>query len=499
MPSSISGRRKGSRTARANKKPSNSSYAPSSSMPVPLPAIAESAQSAPAVAARILSARSGVSSKQKTEPTRTPTGNEMAIVQKGKNPPNVFDFLQEDDSSPTSSDSDSDHEGLQALADSQPRRGSRNGHSSYLVSPESSFRASSPEQAFSVTSRDSTGTDVDATTSPDGSPATAYLRLANKHNLQKIAQTRSRLNSANQVQTSPTGDEEPDYSAPEDYYLTERRHYHRHQHPQPSHNGERKHRKDRHKSQRQFSSSSQEEEGERGAGTLVTTTETRKNNKLAKTERNNITESRPSSGYALLASKLDSSAASSSFSSKTGSTSRLVPVYRRFENVNHRILLYLQDEISQMEEELQILDEYEAKHRTAIAEKEETERLEPASHRMDVEARGYSAFHARRLELVDRLAYKVNQYNDALCSYTRLRQIPKASSKDIQTYQAWMKEHTPIAKTETRFLEHELDLVSLNTTSNNEATTAKDNNNNGILYFIIGVMSAALLLPLLAY
>lgn len=63
-----------------------------------------------------------------------------------------------------------------------------------------------------------------------------------------------------------------------------------------------------------------------------------------------------------------------------------------------------------------------------------------------------------------------------------------------------MDEHTPIAKTEARFLEHELDLVSLNTrrTAGGDAGDTNTNNNN-ILYFIIGVMSAALLLPLLAY
>jgi hypothetical protein len=80
-----------------------------------------------------------------------------------------------------------------------------------------------------------------------------------------------------------------------------------------------------------------------------------------------------------------------------------------------------------------------------------------------------------------------------------MRQIlPTASPKDIKTYRTWMNEYTPIAKPETRFLEHELDLVSLNTPKNNTAT-ASDNNNNGILYFIIGVMATALLLPLLAY
>lgn len=499
MPSSVSGRRKGNRAARANRISSTSINAPPS--PVPLPAIAESTQSAPAVAARILSPQPGVAPKQKKSPSKhTAAGNEIAIVQNSvaSNKPNVFDFLQEGDSSSTTSDSDSDHEDAQALADSQQRQDTRDVHSSYLVSPGSSFRASSPEQTFSVTSRDSTVTDIEPTTSPEASPATEYLRLVNKHNLQKIAQTQSQIDGTHRRQTPTTDDEQSDYSAPEDYYLTDHirypRYQHQHQHPLAPRNSEAKYRKAKAKSKRQpspsstSSSSSSQGDEEKHSAALVTTTQTQKENKLSKLEKETA-ESTLASGYALLASKLDSSL------SQTPPANKLVPVYRRFENVNHRILLYLQDEISQMEEELRAMDEFETKHRAAIAEKDETEHLEPASRRMDVEAQQYSAFHARRLELVDRLAYKVNQYNDALCSYTKMRQIlPKASPKDVQTYRSWMRENTPIAKNETLFLENELDLVSLNITPN-----TADDNHNSILYFIIGVMSAALLLPLLAY
>jgi hypothetical protein len=63
-----------------------------------------------------------------------------------------------------------------------------------------------------------------------------------------------------------------------------------------------------------------------------------------------------------------------------------------------------------------------------------------------------------------------------------------------------MNENTPIAKNETRFLDHDLDLVSLNAAINAIPTAAAHGeNNNSILYFIIGVLSTALLLPLLAY
>jgi hypothetical protein len=54
-----------------------------------------------------------------------------------------------------------------------------------------------------------------------------------------------------------------------------------------------------------------------------------------------------------------------------------------------------------------------------------------------------------------------------------------------------MREQAPIVQNETRFLDHDLDLVVLNHGSPHV--------DNSLLYFIIGVMSTALLLPLLAY
>ncbi|KAF3404968.1 hypothetical protein DPV78_002882 [Talaromyces pinophilus] len=506
MPASVSGRRKGSRAARNNKPPLTTSKATAN--PVPLPAVKE--------------ASPPVHSEPQKEPgiqKMAQVGTELIRMQNGapSNKPNVFQFLQEGDSSSTSSedteshsDDDQEEEGLQALAQAESQRDTRDTHSSYLISPESSFRASSPEQTFSVTSRDSVITDP--TTSPDGSPATAYLRLADRQHLQKIAQARSRRDAVHQRQSPPPTDDEDedhdehsDYSAPEDYYLNERMHYHQqkqqqqqHQHrshtTHPHTHRQRKHR-DRSKTSRRGPSISPD----RGTGQLVKSDTSDKNNKIVKTP---TAEPKLSSGYALLASKLDSSAVPLIADPKNGDR-RLVPVYRRFENVNHRILLHLQDEISQLEEELQMMDEYEAKHRAAMAEKEGSEQLEPGSRRMDVEAAGrYSAFHARRLELVDRLAYKVNQYNDALTNYAKLTRIlPKASPKDIQIYRAWMTENAPIAKNETRFLDHDLDLVSLKAAidANPAAAAARGDNSNGILYFIIGVLSTALLLPLLAY
>ncbi|KAE8401695.1 hypothetical protein BDV37DRAFT_175026 [Aspergillus pseudonomiae] len=168
----------------------------------------------------------------------------------------------------------------------------------------------------------------------------------------------------------------------------------------------------------------------------------------------------------------------------------LPPLYRRFEDVNHRVLLYLQDEIAQMEEELHVLDEYEEMHRVATAEQEGTN-IVPASRRMDAQAQVYSSLHYRREEVMAALVQKTQQYNNALSAYSKVTQaLPSASDKDIDMYRAWMKENAPVAVAETRFLEHNKDLISLTTGSTSNAPSA---------FSAIIIASAAILLPLLAF
>jgi hypothetical protein len=120
------------------------------------------------------------------------------------------------------------------------------------------------------------------------------------------------------------------------------------------------------------------------------------------TKRRNSTKSQVSSGYGLVASHLTKSA-----SEENGAFS---PLYRRFESVNHRVLLHLQDEISQMEEDLHALDEYEEMHRIATAEQEGTKTL-PASRRRDSQAQAYSSLHYRRMDLMAALIQKTEQYS----------------------------------------------------------------------------------------
>lgn len=221
----------------------------------------------------------------------------------------------------------------------------------------------------------------------------------------------------------------------------------------------------------------------------------------------------PIAGYAHLAYKLDSSAPQSH---------RLPPLYRRFEAINHRVLLHLQDEIAQMEEELEMLDRQDTEQRVAAAA-DQRQKPAAASRRSDLEFGPYSELHARRTALMERLTFKVAQYSafpsrfsffslshlhwvesvnwwfdtdDALLKYAQVRQsLPKATAGQIHAYRAWLRDHAPIIpREEARFLDHEADLVVLNSNGSGAAVSG-----SGLVCFVVGVLVAGFLLPLLAY
>lgn len=104
-------------------------------------------------------------------------------------------------------------------------------------------------------------------------------------------------------------------------------------------------------------------------------------------------------GYELLAEKLAEQ------SQEYGEEGEVwTPMYRKFAQLNHRILLHLQDEISVLEEELRIVDEGIAQ----IAETMEGE-IPPASRRMEM--RYGNEMHHRRTELLGRIFQKLGQYS----------------------------------------------------------------------------------------
>ena len=107
-------------------------------------------------------------------------------------------------------------------------------------------------------------------------------------------------------------------------------------------------------------------------------------------------------GYELIAEKISKG----SENGETGSEKEhLVPMYRKFENLNHRVLLHLQDEISELEEELRYLDECIAQS----VPRDYAGQQYPASRRGD--ARYGGEMHNRRTELLGRIYLKLGQYS----------------------------------------------------------------------------------------
>jgi hypothetical protein len=102
------------------------------------------------------------------------------------------------------------------------------------------------------------------------------------------------------------------------------------------------------------------------------------------------------SGYDLLAARLTDS---------NNVERPLRPVYRKFTRLNHRILLQLQDEISEMEEDLVGLDAADARFRRGS-----TGQIAAESRRSNWQWRG-SELHARRLDLLGQIYVKVEQYS----------------------------------------------------------------------------------------
>ncbi len=105
-------------------------------------------------------------------------------------------------------------------------------------------------------------------------------------------------------------------------------------------------------------------------------------------------------GYDLLASSLSACRPTT----KHGNNF-LIPIYRRFEALDHRVLLFLQDELSELEEHLQDLDDS-----MASLSKAKDRELTPASRCTEV--RYGSQAHMQRTQLLGRIFVKNNQYSE---------------------------------------------------------------------------------------
>ena len=106
-------------------------------------------------------------------------------------------------------------------------------------------------------------------------------------------------------------------------------------------------------------------------------------------------------GYEKLAEKL------SQVDSSANQSQSFKPLYRQFKQLNHRILLHLQDEITELEEELRALDEAIAQ--TTGFSLPEASPIPPASRR--AEARYGSELHYQRTQILGKVFMKMQQYS----------------------------------------------------------------------------------------
>ncbi|KAK7941577.1 uncharacterized protein PG986_013964 [Apiospora aurea] len=161
-------------------------------------------------------------------------------------------------------------------------------------------------------------------------------------------------------------------------------------------------------------------------------------------------EKLPLSGYELLASRLSTAGAPSA---EMPAEPQLKPIYRRFEPLNHRLLLHLQDELCELEEQLHRLDTADTQNRRL------QNGILPASRRADSQTAGELQWH--KTDILGKIGFKLEQYNHVLASFQTTRTMPKPALADVREYQGYLAANVPIAEHETRFLDAADDLVCL--------------------------------------
>ncbi|KAI1198889.1 hypothetical protein F5X97DRAFT_333027 [Nemania serpens] len=154
----------------------------------------------------------------------------------------------------------------------------------------------------------------------------------------------------------------------------------------------------------------------------------------------------PLTGYELLASRLSATTADPA--------ARLLrPIYRRFEALNHRMLLHLQDEICELEEQLHRLDTADTQNRRL------PNGILPASRRAEYLSSGELQWH--KTDVLGKIGFKLEQYNRVLSSFRQTLSLPPPTAAEAQDYRSFLAGYAPISDVETRFLDATDDLVCL--------------------------------------
>ncbi|EPE35703.1 hypothetical protein GLAREA_05040 [Glarea lozoyensis ATCC 20868] len=176
-------------------------------------------------------------------------------------------------------------------------------------------------------------------------------------------------------------------------------------------------------------------------------------------------EKLPVSGYELLASQLSSRPVASD--PEYGE--RIKPIYRKFEALNHRVLLHLQDELSELEEQLHRLDLSDTQSRRTPQD------IIPASRRASAAAGGDLQWH--KTDVLGKIGFKLAQYNQALSSFNSTRSLTAPHPEDVDAYRSYLQTANPIIEAETHFLDPEDDLVSIYSDHVPSTTTSYQSSN----------------------
>ncbi|KJZ77623.1 hypothetical protein HIM_02800 [Hirsutella minnesotensis 3608] len=152
-------------------------------------------------------------------------------------------------------------------------------------------------------------------------------------------------------------------------------------------------------------------------------------------------EKPPMSGYQLLAAKLVGGLGGPP----------VTPMYRRFEALSHRLLLYMQADLMELENDLRILDAKDTMDRGYG--------IVPASRRHERWLN--SALTQQRTEILGQIGYKLSQYNNVMASFRKTQEMPFPSLSEIHDYKLYLANSRLVADEETRFLDMPEDLVSV--------------------------------------
>lgn len=189
-------------------------------------------------------------------------------------------------------------------------------------------------------------------------------------------------------------------------------------------------------------------------------------------------------GYELMAAHLVLAPHSSNTEAKDFATRepQLTPLYRKFSHLHHRILLQIQDELSEMEAQLRVYDEIAAQTYTTPPASPPTSSASPytnttsspqppaqpqpqqqthhpASRRAETHPQSHPIF-AHRTRLLGNIFLKQQQYHTALRDYNSLaRDSRPAANDEVEAYRTFMKERKPVWEGEAQFLDRAEDLI----------------------------------------